>query len=1407
MAVALGCLGLFCGSVAKAQTEPEAHRNTDDFGVDLSSGTFNLKITPVTGGSASTSIDLTRVWGQSGWKDGYAGHLRQSSSSAITIVRGSVSESFTKSGSVWVPSKANGATLVKGPELRFPSYTYTASDGTVIVYHSVGTDVRTMEDNYPKKFTVIGSDQCRIHTTQRVDLATEQCAVPVSITEPSGRTLTLSWQEEGDCDFYDNGPQDQGYQCNNRTRLVSVSDSMGYTASYSYAVEFYDYGSGWWRRTAESLTDLSTNATTSASFAEPSAGTQQITDQHGGVWTFTFDGSNRMTSVTRPGHSSPSITIAYGGDGKVSSVTKDGVTKTYSWSTSGSDTVVAVNGGASGSGTVTTSPSAGQPGTVTNAVNASVVNEYDSSQRLSKTTWPEGNYVQYTRDARGNITNTLIVPKPSSGQSSISTSADYDVTCSNLKKCDKPNFTIDGKGNRTDYTYDPTHGQLTRVQLPAPASGQPRPQVDYSYTALTAPGQPGSEYKLTQITSCATAATCPGSASETRVTIAYNTPNLQTSSVTVASGNGAISSTTTYAYDANDNLASVDGPLAGADDTEYFFYDTGRRPVGAIGPDPDGTGSAQRPANRATYDAAGRIWKVETGITPHATQGYLDAMTVLRTVETTFDANGRKTVEKLKGSDGVVAQLVQYSYDAAGRLECTALRMNPAAFGSLPASACSLGTPGSFGPDRITKLYYDATGRPERQESGVGTAEVGNDAVTTYTLNGQVYTATDGENNKTTYEYDGFDRLAKLRLPVTTQGAGSSSTGDYEQYAHDANGNVVTRRTRAGETLTFVYDALDRLTTKIVPERSGLSSTHTRDVHYGYDLMGRPSYARFDSASGEGLAYVYDALGRMTSETQTMDGVARTLTSAYDTASARTTLTHPDWHQINYYRNTGSGLYYAAINSNPLFYPPYNADGSLNWLYRWQSSIANWSGDAATDLNFDALGRLSSIGQHLSGNSFDSTTTLSFNPASQIASTTRSNDAYAWTGAANFDRAYTANGLNQYNTVAGMGFGYDANGNLTSDGTYTFTYDVENRMVATGSGSTSATLRYDPLGRLYEVSGSATGITRFVHDGSDLVAEYDAGGNLLRRYVHGADETYDDPLVWFEGAGVSDAARRYLYADERGSVVAVTDANGNALAINAYDEYGIPKSGNQGRFQYTGQAWIPELGLYYYKARMYSPTLGRFMQTDPIGYADGMNMYDYVGGDPINGVDPSGRCTIVTWTKWLFYPSTGEKKKVSTWVEKSGVCEFEDKVTTIVVTAVRGKKDKPKRPPPRVCFGPPQGPPGVSASDLARETRRNGDIASKRSPSDLAWFRDQVRNKAPWDYKQYNRAYQAYGNYNYGYAGTRQGIPASVLRAGAAYAQVRAGTSDWSFAPTAFDDPKDREQIDRGIHDALNGCL
>jgi len=149
---------------------------------------------------------------------------------------------------------------------------------------------------------------------------------------------------------------------------------------------------------------------------------------------------------------------------------------------------------------------------------------------------------------------------------------------------------------------------------------------------------------------------------------------------------------------------------------------------------------------------------------------------------------------------------------------------------------------------------------------------------------------------------------------------------------------------------------------------------------------------------------------------------------------------------------------------------------------------------------------------------------------------------------------------------------------------------------------------------------------QFLYDGDRLALEYDGSGGIVTRFGWGPG--VDEPVMADAGGQLSCSGTRFLHDDWQGSIVATADCSGNRAAVNAYDEYGIPAAANSGRFQYTGQAWLREIGLYYYKARIYSPTLGRFLQTDPIGYDDQVNLYAYVGNDPVNGSDPTGRCCL-----------------------------------------------------------------------------------------------------------------------------------------------------------------------------------
>jgi RHS repeat-associated protein len=1221
-AKALACALLggtaLCGvaAPASAQVTSPTYRNFDPNGVDLVKGDFLTSFPEGSIGSGEAELTLLRMLGATG------SNGTQSSSQwdhiLLNIVSSGTYVDFGSRNDKFPGAESRGASLAGSGS----SYQYRSPDGTVIAF----TD--------PSPGTGDVTNFCGSSGTHPTCIL-----LPTTITSPDGKVVNINYDFWSLCITtgggggppYDDPDPEDPVDCTHTPRIASVTNSYGYEIRFAYASAGGTSSSSnppstFHRRTGASFynTNASSSALASVSYSYPSTGVTDVTDQGGRVWRVTSSATNY--AIRRPGASS-NTTSASLSSGVVTSVTKEGVTTNYSRSVSGSTATMVVTNALSQATTIVSNLVSGRPTSITDPLSHSTSFTYDTSDRLKRVTQHEGNYVEHTYDARGNITQTVAVPKGGTGPT-ILTSASFDSTCANPVTCNRPNSTTDARGNVTDYTYDSTHGGVLTVTEPAATTGAVRPQTRYSYT------QTNGEYRLTGISRCQTTASCTGTADEVKTAVAYDANgNLYW----IAAGNGSATlvASATISFDAIGNPVAVDGPLSGTADTSRTRYNAARQVIGTVSADPDGSGALKHRAVRNTYDSStGLLTKVEQGNVNSQSDTDWAAFSPAQAMETSYDSNARPIVTRLT-SGSTVYGLGQTSYDALGRPECSAQRMNPAVFATVTAtSACSLGTQGTgagdYGPDRISKTLYDAVGRVYQAKTAVGiTGEEANEVTRTFTANGQVESVTDAEGNKTTYEYDGHDRLAKTRYPDTTKGAGTSSTTDYEQPTYEslAGGTrtsplVVAYRNRANQTANFGYDALGRQISKDLPGSEP-------DVTYGYDLLGRLTSA---SQTGHALTFTYDALSRILNQT----GPLGTFASEWDIAGRRTKLTWPDTFYVTYdYLLTGE---MTAIREN-------GAASGIGVLATFayddlgqRTSFTRGNG-AVTSYSHDAVSRLQQFTQDPVGTTHDLTLGFAYNPASQIASTTRSNDAYAWTGHGSGTTSTTSNGLNQ---IAGWvsTLGHDSKGNVTSHGTFGYAYSSENLLTsmtnsATGAVQASSTFAYDPLMRLAVIDSSNSAFDASLgYDGQEIVYET-LSSNRTRRYIFGPDA--DEPLMAYL-IQTSGTTRNWYHADEKGSIIGQSNDSGTMLGVTGFDEYGVGTGTS--RFHYTGQYWLGD-SFHYFKARIYDPRLGRFLQPDPIGYGDGMNRYAYVKGDPVNSSDPSGMCELVD-VGYSWYTPGGE---------------------------------------------------------------------------------------------------------------------------------------------------------------------
>ena len=541
------------------------------------------------------------------------------------------------------------------------------------------------------------------------------------------------------------------------------------------------------------------------------------------------------------------------------------------------------------------------------------------------------------------------------------------------------------------------------------------------------------------------------------------------------------------------------------------------------------------------------------------------------TTTSTFDARGDPlTVTDPRGN------VTTNTWDAGRRL----------------ATTTTPGTPGL--PKGVVTAYtYDPAGKVlQTQQSANGSVLRTTSA--TYTASGKPATTTDANGNVTRFAYDLLDRRLRVTDPmgrITTYAYDALSrlvsasnpaigTGPLAQQAFTLNGQRASLTDANGNATAYTWDGLDRLSTTSWP--GGSYET------LGYDANGNVTSR--GTRAGQPIAYAYDGLNRLT--TRTPPSPWPTVSYTYDLAG-----------RVKSVSDTSAAIPAVATPGSTTAYTTSTTYDALN-----RPTGVTWNPAPAAIT--PAAGPVVQFGH-------------SYNKANQRTAETVSDNTWLSYPGATGTTAYTANSLNQYTAVGGVTPTYDGNGNLTFDGTTTLGHDPENRLVSASGGGNSATYAFDPRGRrkVRTVNGTTT-ITVTGADNRELMDYDGATGQILRWYAYGAG-----PNAVLNQMNVGAATRDTLLPDLLGSIVGSVDSGTGTVAPFGYQPYGTTAAA-PAQFGYTGQRVDQETGLYYYRARHYSPAWGRFTQADPIGYSGGINLYGYVGNDPLNLIDPEG---LLSW--------------------------------------------------------------------------------------------------------------------------------------------------------------------------------
>jgi RHS repeat-associated protein len=468
----------------------------------------------------------------------------------------------------------------------------------------------------------------------------------------------------------------------------------------------------------------------------------------------------------------------------------------------------------------------------------------------------------------------------------------------------------------------------------------------------------------------------------------------------------------------------------------------------------------------------------------------------------------------------------------------------------------------------------------------------------------------------TTYVYDAASRLLSVSDGVNSGTyfyLANSPLVDHVVLAHNGAPVMTNQNT---------YDHLNRLT--------GISSA--LDFNYQYNSAGQRTNVT-QLADGSYWLYGYDALGQLTSGNKYFwDGTpvaGQQFDYAFDTIGNRTgTQTGGD--------QTGGNLRQAAYANN------------------WLNQIANRGVPGYVDV----------LGLALATNTVSVSGSNAYRKGEyfweQLAMGNSTSAVWANVTVTSGQASTSGNIFVAQNPET---FTYDLDGNLTSDGRWTNTWDAENRLVsmtnlagAPAGSQCSLSFAYDYMGRriqkVVSPNSGASYTNRFVYDGWNVVAILDGANNLLYSFTWGADLSGSMQGAGGVGGAISMTvysganAGTYFYCyDGNGNVAALVNAaNGNVAAQYEYGPFGevIRATGLMAKvnpFMFSTKFYDWETGLYYYPYRYYNPSTGRWLSRDPIAEKGGLNLYGFIHNAPINDVDSLGllvgQVSVLRWMPWV----------------------------------------------------------------------------------------------------------------------------------------------------------------------------